>query len=295
MKPTIILFFVSVSLLLSSCIKNVLDKQDKLPAKVMSMQLLDPEPIVAADTGYFPIFASTSGAKFVKFSVEHSSNFQGFISKTFFQVANDVIVNANGEFSKPVASILLNYPIKASLNTGEILTVKFTFTDEDGSAISVSASKKVVNFKTNAAQEFLFVTRPFYNFYTGKASAPSVLNNNNPIRDSLDVFWLRENGIQYLLSPDANKTAQYFATMPTVSYNQSLMRHTKFIKLNGRTLNDIDDEAFAAMDFTNATDVIVLEHKALYGVLLQNGRKAALDTEIYLTIYSRVRSRYQIN
>lgn len=298
MKNIFKLFIISflAATIFSACTKDVVtDKFTKMPAKAISMQVLDQEPVISGDTAYFSILASDPESKIVKFSVEHQSEFEGYMSLVTTQVADSVQVNDKGELSKPVNTILINYPVKGTKKAGDILTAKFTFTDQAGKTFSVSASKIVVNYRTNAKQEFLYASRPFYNFYTGKAYSRTVLNNNDTFRDSLDVFWIRENGIQYLCSPNSDKTAEYFSNVPSVNYVQSEMRATKFIKLDGLTLNDVDDKVLENMDFTNGVDVIVLEHNAVYGVLLQDGRKAALETQIYSTVYSRVRSKYQIN
>ena len=280
----------------SACTKDIVtDKFTKMPPKAISMQVLDQEPVISGDTAYFSIMASDPESKIVKFSVEHQSEFEGYLSQTTVRVADSVEVNDKGEFSRPVNSILINYPIKGTKNAGEILTVKFTFTDQAGNTFSVSASKIVVNYRTNSSQEFLFASRPFYNFYTGKAYASALIDDNETFRDSLDVFWVRQIGIQYLCSPNSDKAADFFANVPSVNYQQSKMKATKFIKLDGLTLNDVNDKILGNMDFTNAVDVIVLEHNAVYGVLLQDGRRAALETQIYSTVYSRVRSKYQIN
>lgn len=97
----------------SACTKDVVtDKFTKMTAKAISMQVLDQEPVIAGDTAYFAILASDPESKIVKFSVEHQSEFEGYVSLTTVQVADSVEVNDKGEFSRPVNTILINYPIK---------------------------------------------------------------------------------------------------------------------------------------------------------------------------------------
>lgn len=275
-----------------SCKKNALSGDGgSLKPSVLSLQIQDQQPIIATDTGYFPVLASNIKSPITKFSVEHMSDFEGFLDKVIVELPNGVTIDNNGNFSEPVTTALIRYPVKATTTAGDILTVKFTFTDVNGNSLSTTASKIVVNYRSNGTKEFLYGSRPWYNFITGKSYSKSSITDT-AVNENLEVFWVRKDGIQYLCSPNSNKTAAEFTGNP--DYDQSEMHETKFIKLEG-SLDDVGDDTFKNMDFTNAVDVIVLEDKGLYGLLLQNGKKAVMATEIYANVYSRVTSKYQIS
>lgn len=293
MKKSIVALIICLSVIsITSCKKNVLTgDKDLLPATALSMQILENEPIIAADTGYFTVLASTSGAKFMKLSVHRTPDFEGFMEETITQVADSVTVDANGNFSEPVSTILIKYPMVATTKPGDVLLAKFTFTDGKGKTVSASASKIVVNFRTHSKQEFFYASRPWYSFNAGKAYSKASIGNDE-LKDELEVYFFRKNGIRYFCSPDADEAAAEMTSI--TAYDQNEVHTTKIIKLEGLTFNDVEDATFAAMNFTEAVDVVELEDKTVYGILLQDGRKAAFETVYYSTIYSRVRSKIQI-
>lgn len=283
------------SLLLSACsVEDQLDDTHKLSfqAKVM---IADPMPVIAQDTGYFSVLVSHPFGLVQGFTVDHTTDFHGFIDQTIITVSNNVTVSTSGAFSEPVKTAVINYPVKASSTPGDILEAKFSFLDTKGETTSATARMIVVNFRTFGALQWLFATRPLHSFHTG-LSYGAALAADETFKDSLDVFWFRENLIHHLASPDADRTAQEFATRyATVNYQQSAMNRSRFIKLpEGTTLADVGDDTFAAMDFSNALEVIEGEHLAIYGVLLHDNRKAALEFNIS-GANSRVRSKVQVS
>lgn len=293
MKNLFKISFILLVPLFFSCEKNILSGDgEKLKPSVLPLQLVEQAPIIATDTGYFPILASNTEAPFIKFSVEHMSDFEGFIDQTIVEVAEGITVDNKGNFSEPVSTVLIKYPVKATKKAGDILTVKFTFTDKNGNTVSGTASKIVVNFRTNGSKEFLYGSRPWYSFVTGNAYSKSSIADTS-LNENLEVFWIRKDGVQYLCSPNSEETAAEFVGDP--DYDQSEVHTTKFIKLDGISFAEVGDATFENMDFSNAVDVIVLQDGGLYGVLLQDGRRAVMATEIYATRYSRVTSKYQIS
>lgn len=287
----------SIILLIFSCSpENEMDNNIEFPFQALSMQILEEEPLIAKDTGYFTLTASNPNSKITKLSVNHLTEFEGLMERTIVQVPNDISLNAQGELSRPVSTVVLQYPVVATSVPGDVLTAEFTFTDEEGKAAKASASKKVVNFKTNGSPEFLFVSRPLHSFYTGRSYSAINADATGTFKDSLDIFWSRTDGIQYLSSPGSETAANEFASRySTVNYVQSEMQNIKIIKLDGLSLIDVDDELFANMDFSSGVDSIVVDDGAVYGVLLSDGRKAAIEIDIYLTQYSRVTSKVQIS
>jgi hypothetical protein len=286
----------SIILLTISCSSEYEMSNDlKFSFQALSMQILEEEPLIAKDTGYFSLTASNPSGKIVKLSVNHLTDFEGLIENTNVQVPYDVKVNSQGEFSRPISTILLQYPIVATAVPGEILSAEFTFTDDNGNIAKVSASKKVVNFKTNGSQQFLFVSRPLHSFYTGLSYGAALAEATTTFKDSLDIFWSRTDGIQYLSSPDSETAADEFSTRyATTNYVQSDMQNIKIIKLDV-SLAEVDDDFFANMDFSSGVDTIVVDDGAVYGVLLSDGRKAAIEIQIYFTQFSRVRSKVQVS
>jgi hypothetical protein len=289
-----ILILFTCLLAFSCSVEDQLDDSIQLSFQAKAMNIADPLPVIALDTGYFSVLVSHPFGLVQGFSVQHLSDFQGFIDKSIVVVSNDITVSANGTFSEPVKTAVINYPVKASSTPGDILEAQFTFTDTEGKTTSTVSRMIVVNFKTYGTLEWLFLTRPLHSFHTGLSYA-AVNAAHATLKDSLDVFWFRENLIHHIASPDADRTAQEFATRyGTVNYQQSAMNRSRFIKLpDGTALADVGDDTFANMDFSNAVDVIVGEHLAVYGVLLHDNRKAALEFNIS-GANSRVRSKVQV-
>ena len=280
--------------ILGSCTKNKFQAETKFAPSVLSLQILDPDPIIALEDGSFPLIASTTGAPFTKFTAEHLSDFEGFIGQTTVSVPEDVTVDANGNFSRPVSTVVLKYPMKATGKAGDILKVKFNFIDGKGSSVSKEASKIVVNFRTNNTKRYFYATTPWYNFNKGTSyNKNSIGTAADDIKQNLEAFFVLKTGVQYMCSPDADMTAAAF--VGNANYNRSLVHHTRFIKLDGAQFGDVDDKFLEGMDFSNSVDVIQLEDKTLYGVLLQDGRKAVIYATHYSATISQVISIYQVS
>lgn len=280
--------------ILSSCSKNKFEADTKFEPTVLSLQILDPDPVIALENGVFPVIASTNGSPFTKFSAEHLSEFEGFIGETTVLVPDDVTVDANGNFSRPVSTVVLNYPMKATGKAGDILTVRFNFITGKGSSVSKEASKIVVNFRTNNTKRYFYTTTPWYNFNTGTSyNKNSIGTATDAIKENLEAFFVLKTGVQYMCSPDADMTAAAFAG--NANYDRTLVHHTKFIKLDGAQFGDVNDKFLESMDFSNSVDVIQLEDKTLYGVLLQDGRKAVIYATHYSATISQVISIYQVS
>lgn len=277
--------------ILGSCRKNTLESDLKLEPTVLPLQINEPDPVIAQDTGSFPIIASTTGTPFTKFIVEHQSNFPGFIGMTKVKVPEDVTVDENGNFSRPVTTVVLDYPVKATGKAGDILAVKFTFVDENGKSVSATASKIVVNFKSNNTKRYFYASRPWYSFNDGNTYSKTSIGLET-VKDNLEIFWFMKSGVQYMCSPNSDEAAAAFVNNPI--YDQSQVHQTKFIKLDNTQFADVGDEFLESMDFTNAVNVIQLDDKTLYGVLLQDGRKAVLYATRYSATISQVISKYQV-
>ncbi len=94
----------------------------------------------------------------------------------------------------------------------------------------------------------------------------------------MDVFWFRDNNIMYMSSPNSPRTAQEMALRyKTVVFNIEEMNSTKIIKLEGITLVEIDDKAFAKMDFSNAVTIIEAEKMLFMGYSLKMVEKQPLN------------------
>lgn len=283
--------FIVLIAMLGSCKKSVLQSDVKLAPTVLPLQINDPDPILAKDTGSFPIIASTTGAPFTKFIPEHLTNFEGYIGKTLVQVPEGVTVDENGNFSRPVSTVVLRYPVKATSTSGDLLTVKFTFVDEKEKSVSATASKIVVGYKTNSTKKYFYATTPWYNFNTGTSYSKTSIGVA-PLKDNLEVFWFIKSGVQYMCSPNADAAAAAFLNNPI--YVRSQVHNTRLIKIDNVQFSDVGDDFLKNMDFTNSVDVIQLDDKTLYGVLLQDGRRAVIYATRYSATISQVISIYQI-
>ena len=280
--------------ILSSCSKNELRPDTKFEPTALSLQILDPEPIVALEKGVYPVIASGNGSTFTKFTAEHMSDFEGFMAETTVLVPDDVTIDANGNFSRPVSTVVLRYPIQATGKAGDILTAKLTFIDTKGKSISTEASKIVVNFRTNNTKKYFYSSTPWYNFNKGISyNKNSIGTAEDDIKNNLEAFHKVKTGVQYMCSPDSDETASSFIN--NSNYDQSLAHHTRFIKLDNIQFGDVNDKVLESMDFANSVDVIELEDKTLYGVLLQDGRKAVLYATRYNATISQVISIYQVS
>ena len=283
--------FIVLIAILSSCKKNVLQSDTKLAPTVLPLQINDPDPILAKDTGSFPLIASTTGAPFTKFIPEHLTNFVGFLGKTQVLVPEGVTVDENGNFSRPVSTVVLRYPVQATVTAGDLLTVKFTFVDEKEKSVSATASKIVVGYKTNSTKKYFYATLPWYSFNKGLSYSKTSIGLDT-VKDNLEVFWFIKGAVQYMCSPNADAAASAFLNNPI--YDRSQVHNTRFIKINNVQFSDVGDDFLKNMDFTNSVDVIQLDDKTLYGVLLQDGRRAVIYATRYSATISQVISIYQV-
>ena len=258
------------------------------------MHVVDPEPIVAGEVGMFPLVASTNGAPFTKFTVDHLTDFAGSLEETKVLVPYDITIDASGNLSRPVSTIVLEYPITASTKGGDLLTAKFNFTDGNGNVASTTANKLVVNFRTNNTKQYFYSSRPWYNFETGISySKTSIFTADEDIRNNLEIFWVLKTGqLNFMCSPDSDEAAAAFAT--DARYDRDEMHHTRFIKIQNVQFADVGDDVLKALDFTNSTDAIPLENNGMYGVLLHDGRKAVVFATQYSATIYQLTSVYQV-
>lgn len=278
MKKNIIillLLFIGISCL-SCSVEKQLDESLKLGFIVKPMNTVDPEPIIALNDGTFDILASNPSGAIVSFTVKHSSDFPGTVAGTQVLVANNVTVDAQGKFSEPCPTVLIKYPIQAIGKSGDILEAQFSFTDTKGNVVSTKSRKTIVNFKSWNTLRYFYQTMPFYSFYTGLSYRAT--STKPALKDTMDVFWFRDNNIMYMSSPNSPRTAQEMALRyKTVVFNIEEMNSTKIIKLEGITLVEIDDKAFAKMDFSNAVTIIEAEKMLFMGYSLKMVEKQPLN------------------
>ncbi len=280
--------------LLSSCTKTKYGAETTFKPTAASLHVVEPEPIISNERGVFPVIASTNGAPFTSFKVEHLTDFEGFPNEIKIHVPDDVTIDANGNFSRPSKTVVVEYPMVAKGKAGNLLSARFTFTDQDGKTVSTEATKIVVNFKTNPTKRYFYATTPWYNFNTGMSySKATIGTGTEEVKKHLDIYWVRKAPDNWMVSPNSDLAAA--SLTGTAGYDRATAPHSRFIKIGDVAIGDVDDNFLENMDFTNSVDEIKLEDKVLYGVLLQDGRKAVVYCTVYSATINQIISTYQVS
>lgn len=299
MKNYIILF--CLLFLTYSCSYNAKLEQSGA-INVIIMETISIPTGNVGDTLSFKVFASTNDVIKRMEMTNKSHDFKAINDSIKFEMVGELSVDNDGYFSRDVRSLMVNYPVElTNVKVGDVLSMDFTFTTNKGAKSSVTAKMKVGNYILNDEQKPMQAHPQSSNatqarFYSSEKHSTYGLSSAVQQKDSIDIFLVTTAMStpypQKFVSPGSDLARKYLDKLiPKPVYDQTIMRKTKFIKVE-KEWKDIGDDEIRALDFTEGLEEIDIEKNDRIGFLTADGRKGIVlifgKTNFNLSIQSKV-------
>ena len=300
---------IILSISLSACsVETVMELEDNL--NVILLETVDLPEKHVGDTMVFKVFAGTNDV-LTRMSVTNATHdFSSMIlgDGVYFEIVEDTLyTDAAGYFNRPVSSVVVNYPILIGRELlSQIAGLDFTFYTNNGEVASAHAQVKVVNYKLfpevkdvygveiwdDAEEKMTFAGLPCYasalhqsyafNFLTAESTAEI---KGEALVDYIDMFQYQQvsgtDTVNYLYSPDRQEV-QKLADRYNIAYNAGGMRHTLFLQLpEDFDFDEAMDEEIDALNFSNASDMLVMDYECCLAFLTEDGYKGIIRLSRY--------------
>lgn len=254
------------------------------------------------DTVSFKVLASTNDVIKRMVLSEKNLDFNILFDSIKYEMVGELSRDENGYFSRDVKTLMVNYPVELSnVSVGDILSMRFSFTTNKGVTSDVTARIKVGNYLNHVEQKSIMAHPQSSNvtqtrFYSSEKHATFGLNAAVAQKDSIDVFVatlsMSSPYPQKMISPGSDKAKEYLDKLiPKPVYDQTIMRKTKFVKVETQWV-DVNDDIIRALNFDNGTEEIDIAKDDRIGFLTQDGRKGVIlifgKTNFSLSIQARV-------
>ncbi len=315
MKTKLIALWSLCALLASCSVSEVLKMNNDL--NVILLETVELPIRHVGDTIRFKVFASTNDIieRMELTNATHDFSKMMLEGSIRYEILDDTIfIDENGYFSRPVSSIVVNYPIIVGRELlQQIVGMDFTFHTNKGVSASTRAQMKVINFMDNTEKKdiygFLQETRkpademesptdtikillsgtPFYSselhsvYSTGSLQeepADDGKIHGAELVDYIDVFQyidIENDSVCHFYSPD-NIEVQKIIDRFEIPYDHRQMRHTRFINLGPEfDYENAEDPQIEALDFASATDIVRFTYDDNIAFLTQDGRKGIMN------------------
>lgn len=283
MKPRYLLLIFSFLFTMScSNIDETFKEDDSL--RLILMETMD-EPYSNPNKEYvFKLMAqSSSGLKQVVISnLTHELDSAAELPNVV--LAEDITVDENGYFSRPVKTAIIEYPILVPELPGETIGLDFTVTAVNGMKQTIHSSMLIANYQE---QKQLFFANTYksknYAFYSTANQVMYGLSSNlgtyykKHIQD-IDFYSISDGASEYFIfSPDEEEIVSYIENHGDMNYVPSEMRKTLLVKLDNVDFKSVKDKEILAIDFTNTVGKIQVKKGDNIGFLLADGRKGIMN------------------
>lgn len=297
-----------VGLLCASCSVDEVMKLEKNLNVILLETIELPEKHVG-DTISFKVFAGTNDIieRMEITNATHDFSKMLLAGGIRYEIIDDTLyTDTNGYFNRPVSSVVVNYPIIVGRELLEqVVGMDFTFHTDKGVTKSARAQMKIVNYKlydnkrdiygiltkevTDETIKFVLSGAPFYSFDLNVTNNLDFMtkepDDEEDIKgeewyDHLDMFELQEHTatdtIDRFYSAD-HARVQQIADLFRKEYDRTKARHTLFMELPEEfDFKSAQDPEINALDFTNATDVIVIHYNRDIAFKTQDGFKGIM-------------------
>ena len=276
------------TLLLSACsIDKQLDDSSSNEFKVMMMETADTVRwAIPGDTINMKIFASvTSGYLSRVEIVEQNFETNDPISQfnfTCIDSSRTLTIDENGYFSRPVSTMMAYYPVvipETPESLGQILSMTFKVTAEDGRSGSIQTTYEVSNFAVE--DEIDLENCRFYS-----SENHEVYTNFNYMEHTADIDFVsyqevkktgenQEEKTWYIISPSSEKAAEVLADS-IANYPREDMLTSRFIVLD-KEYDDITSADLDTLDFEEGEEFLQVENGMVVGYVNSRGRRCIIS------------------
>ena len=294
MKNKLFLIWI-LGLFCASCSVDEVMKLEKNLNVILLETIELPEKHVG-DTISFKVFAGTNDIieRMEITNATHDFSSMLLAGGIRYEIIDDTLyTDANGYFNRPVSSVVVNYPIIVGRELLEqVVGLDFTFHTDKGVTKSTRAQMKIINYKlyedkrdvygiltkevTEEEIKFTLGGAPFYSFGLNVTNNLDFMTNeptNDELKiegekwyDYLDMFELQEHTatdtINHFYSAD-HPRVQEITDLFQKEYDRTKARHTLFMELPEEfKFETAKDEEINALDFTDASDMIVIHYNS---------------------------------
>ena len=306
----------SLCLFLASCsVSEVLKMNNDL--NVILLETVELPVKHVGDTIRFKVFASTNDIieRMELTNATHDFSKMMLEGGIRYEILKDTIfLDEKGYFSRPVSSIVVNYPIIVGRELlQQVVGMDFTFHTNKGVTAGARARMKVINYMDNTEKKdvygFLQETKkpasemesptdtiklllagtPFYSsklhatYSTGNLSEEPK-DDGKPhgaeLVDYIDVFQfidVEADSVCHFYSPD-NIEVQKIIDRFKIPYDHQQMRHTRFLNLGAEyAYKTAEDPEIEALDFSAATDIVKFTYGDNVAFLTEDGRRGIMN------------------
>ena len=269
------------TLLLVACsVDKQLDDSASNEFKVMMMETADTVKwAIPGDTIYMKVFASISSGNLSRLEiVEQNFETNNPISQfsfTCIDSSKTLTIDENGYLSRPVSTMMAYYPVvipEEPESLGQILSMAFKVTAEDGRSETIQTNYEVSNFAIEEEEADLLNCR-FYSSENHEA-----YDKSNYLEHKADIDWIsyrNDENIWYILSPSSKKAAEVL-TDSIINYPREEMLTTKFIVLD-KEYDEITESDLDALDFTEGEEILQIENGMVIGYVNSRGRRCIIN------------------
>lgn len=317
MKTKLLLFW-GICLFMASCsVSEVLKMNDDL--NVILLETVELPVKHVGDTVRFKVFASTNNVieRMELTNATHDFSKMMLDGGIRFEILDDTIeVDPDGYFSRPVSSIVVNYPIIVGRELlQQLVGMDFTFHTNKGVSAGTRARLKVINYvdrtekkdlygfcqetkKTEEEKLFpddtvkvLLAGTPFYSsaLHTVYAAGdltkePEKEDDGKPqgseLVDYIDVFQfidVEKDSICHFYSPDQSEVQKIMERFE-LPYDYRQMRSTRFVNLGADyDYAAVEDPQIESLDFSSATPSVRFTYGDNIAFLTVDGRRGIIN------------------
>ncbi len=321
-----LLIIIGAGLMIFSCsLDDILAPSEDV--KLAFLETVELKTALPGDTVYFQLMLSTNVGAIESIWVSDKTG--DFVdlrdSITFGFVADTITLDSiTGKLSKPVTTVLVNYPIAVPNNAdiiGQELGLTFTARSTTGSESSGSSSFLVVNFDTydqksvglrmysNGQHQW---SRLLYNadthteFFMNRLSQEKFQENTDLVyyEDPVpDKFGYNK---EYLISPDNSEIKSIlwdddvygfgykYPSSEIPVYNAADMKNTKLLDVTDSIVfSTAGDKELESLDFSNATNKLEITEDTVIAFMTEEGRRGLLYNTNKWS-YMTVQTKYQV-
>ena len=200
-------------------------------------------------------------------------------------LVDSVTVDSNGYLSRPVKTVIIEYPIIVPPLPGESISLDFTVTAVDGKSQTITSSILVANYKES--KKGLFFANTYkaknYAFYSSEKDAvygvnPRFATYYKKNISYIDFYSISDGAKEYFIySPTDPEVVEKLKGQGIEDYVLTEMRGTRMVKLEDINFAKVKDKEILAIDFTNTVTKIQVKKGDNIGFITEDGRKGIMN------------------
>lgn len=229
----------------------------------------DAPAALAGDTLWFKFVASSNNSPLARMEiVEQDFESDNVIDKARFAMTDTsmvLTVDSDGYFSRPVFSVLVQFPVPMPKNAelvGTRLSMSIRVSNEAGESAIVSSGFKIVNSVRKEPYASIGLNWGFVCAMGTTGQGVNLKNVPQRYKDADVYLEYDKEGTSYLCGPSASQELrELLESRPNIEFDPELLKSAKLIELEMTTADytKFTEEELDALDFSEGADKIALK------------------------------------